>query len=75
MNEEVRNLINRSNKNKILVVTHSCVMKALTASEVQYKPLSPGEMFSTFDLVGGKDFQHCSIYPFLADLNQQDEGE
>ena len=75
MDREVRKLINRSNKNKILVVTHSCVMKALTAGRVQSKPLTPSEMFGAFDLVGGKDFQNCSIYPFLADLKEQDESE
>ena len=50
---ESKNLVGKSNKNKILVVTHQKVMEALTASGVKYNEEKENSLFGPYDLVDG----------------------
>ena len=59
--EEIKNYFYDDRRNKILVVTHSTVMKAVTAREVKYNPSKENTMQSPFDLVG---YQTGDIFPY-----------
>ena len=53
---------------KILVVAHRIMMKALTAEYTRYNHMKLKSIFSPYDLVRGKDFEKCEIYPMYLDI-------
>jgi len=61
---EIANYMGFSSKNKILVITHDNMMKALTAENLRYNPMKENTIYSPFDLVGGKTFEYCEAYPY-----------
>ena len=58
------NFIGFSPKNKLLVITHDNVMKALTANDIRYNRLKEKTIYSPFDLVNGKNFNYCEAFPY-----------
>ena len=72
-------------RNKILIVTHSVIMKALTASQVRFNHQKSNSFDGPFDLIDGFHFENCEIYPqylpinymslLLQDFNDRNRGE
>ena len=59
-----------SNRNKILVVTHSCVLLALTSPRLERKYKKDKLMFSEYKLSGGTYFKNCEAIPWHFDVEK-----
>ena len=70
-NDKIKEQLNKSALNKILVVTHNEVMLALTAKSVSYDPTLVDSFHGPFKLEGGKQFNNCEVYPY--DINENFE--
>ena len=73
MDPEIDQAIREEPKNKILVITHDNVMKALTAESIRYNPLKETSIYSPFDFIGAKPFEYCELFPYCLERNSNNQ--